>query len=130
MGIGTRTGWGRNMRRLNSIVVGAALAISGAACIAAGSNASRDAGGEWGSHGRDASEQRFSPLTQVDVNSVSQLGLAWSATFTEGGGYQSTPLVIDGSLYVSTPWSKVYAFDARTGRLLWKVDPEVPREIA
>ncbi len=118
------------MRHLALTVVGAVLAIGGATCMAASSSSSRDAGAEWGSHGRDASEQRFSPLTQVDAGNVSQLGLAWSATLSEGGGYQSTPLVIDGRMYMTTPWSKVYSFDARTGKLLWKYDPQVPREIA
>ena len=97
--------------------------------MAAGSSP-KDAGSEWRSHGRDAAEQRFSPLTQVDAANVSQLGLAWYTNLSERGGYQSTPLVIDGRMYVTTPWSKVYAFDARTGKLLWKVDPDVPREIA
>ena len=57
---------------------------------------------------------------------------AWpgTPTLSERGGYQSTPLVIDGRIYVTTPWSKVYAFDAKTGKPLWKIDPEVPREIA
>lgn len=118
------------MRRALLAVVGATLAIGGAVCLAAGSSARPDVASEWGSHGRDASEQRFSPLTQVDVSNVGQLGLAWSTPLAERGGYQSTPLVIDGRLYVTTPWSKVYAFDARTGKLLWKFDPAVPREIA
>ena len=39
-------------------------------------------------------------------------------------------MVIDGRMYVTTPWSKVYAFDAKTGKQLWKYDPKVPREIA
>ena len=83
-----------------------------------------------GSHGRDASEQRFSPLTQVDADNVSQLGLAWFADLTERGQWQRTPIVVDGRIYVTTPWSKVYAFDAKTGKPLWKYDPKVPRELA
>ena len=118
------------MKRLVSALAGAALAITGAACMAAGGSPRQDTGGDWGSHGRDASEQRFSPLTQVDAGNVNQLGLAWYTDLSERGGYQSTPLVIDGRMYVTTPWSKVYAFDARTGKQLWKFDPDVPREIA
>ncbi|MEO8307844.1 MAG: PQQ-dependent dehydrogenase, methanol/ethanol family [Pseudomonadota bacterium] len=118
------------MRRLLLTVVSAALAIGGAACMAASNNSRQDAGGDWASHGRDAAEQRYSPLTQVDAGNVSQLGLAWFTNLAERGGYQSTPLVIDGRMYVTTPWSKVYAFDARTGKQLWKFDPSVPREIA
>jgi alcohol dehydrogenase (cytochrome c)/quinohemoprotein ethanol dehydrogenase len=118
------------MRRLVSTVAGALLAMGGAGCLAATGNSHANADGEWGSHGRDASEQRYSPLTQVDAGNVNQLGLAWFTNLAERGGYQSTPLVIDGRLYVTTPWSKVYAFDAKTGKALWKFDPQVPREIA
>jgi hypothetical protein len=96
------------MRRLVLTVAGVALAIGAAACMAAGSPP-KDAGGDWSSHGRDAAEQRFSPLTKVDAANVSQLGLAWFTGLSERGGYQSTPLVIDGRMYVTTPWSKVYA---------------------
>jgi len=85
---------------------------------------------QWASYGGGDSEQRYSPLTQISADSVNKLGLAWYAQLSEGGGYQSTPLVIDGRLYVTTPWSKVYAFDAKTGKQLWKYDPDVPREIA
>ena len=97
--------------------------------MAAGASAA-DSGNEWAAHGRDAAEQRYSPLNQVTAENVSQLGLAWFTPLSERGGYQSTPLVIDGRLYVTTPWSKVYAFDAKTGKALWKYDPEVPREMA
>jgi len=116
------------MRRVLSIVAGAALLCAGPVLAAAPSGARNV--GEWGSHGRDAAEQRYSPLEQIDASNVSQLGVAWYVPLTERGGYQSTPLVIDGRLYVTTPWSKVYAFDAKTGKALWKYDPDVPREMA
>jgi PQQ-dependent dehydrogenase (methanol/ethanol family) len=109
-------------------VASTALAIGTAASMAASPTSPQNA--EWATHGRDATEQRYSPLTQVDASNVSQLGLAWYTDLAEKGGYQSTPLVIDGRMYVTTPWSKVYAFDARTGKQLWKLDPDVPREIA
>ena len=87
--------------------------------------------GEWPSYGRDFSEQRFSPLKQVNATNVSQLGLAWSADLAErGGSYETTPVVTDGRIFVTSPWSKVYAFDARTGKRLWKYDPHVPGEYA
>jgi len=86
--------------------------------------------GEWVTHGRDDSEQRYSPLKQVNADNVSQLGLAWYANLSERGQWQSTPVVADGRIYVTTPWSKVYAFDAQSGKQLWKYDPKVPRELA
>jgi PQQ-dependent dehydrogenase (methanol/ethanol family) len=86
--------------------------------------------GQWMSHGRDYSEQRFSPLTKVSADNVAQLGLAWYADFDTRRGQESTPLVIDGVIYVTTAWSKVYAFDAKSGKELWRYDPKVPGEWA
>jgi quinohemoprotein ethanol dehydrogenase len=86
--------------------------------------------GQWLSHGRDYSEQRFSPLAKVSTENVGQLGLAWFADFDTRRGQESTPLVIDGVIYVTTAWSKVYAFDAKTGAKLWNFDPKVPGEWA
>ncbi len=83
--------------------------------------------GQWMSYGRDYSEQRYSPLEQINVGDVSRLGLAWYADLAErGGSYETTPIEVDGRIFVTAPWSKVYAFDARTGKLLWKYDPKVP----
>jgi alcohol dehydrogenase (cytochrome c)/quinohemoprotein ethanol dehydrogenase len=112
------------MRRLITVAACAAFALSAVAKEKAVK------AGEWTGHGRDASEQRYSPLTQVNADNVKDLGLAWYADFTERGQYQSTPIVVDGRIYATTPWSKVYAFDAKTGKPLWKYDPKVPREIA
>jgi quinohemoprotein ethanol dehydrogenase len=87
--------------------------------------------GEWMSYGRDYNEQRFSPLKQIDATNVSRLGLAWYADLAErGGSYETTPIEVDGEIFVTSPWSKVYAFDALTGRQLWKYDPKVPGEFA
>ncbi|HUN75681.1 MAG TPA: PQQ-dependent dehydrogenase, methanol/ethanol family [Steroidobacteraceae bacterium] len=83
--------------------------------------------GQWMTYGRDYNEQRFSPLAQINVENVNRLGLAWYADLAErGGSYETTPIIVDGEIFVTSPWSKVYAFDARTGRQLWKYDPHVP----
>ncbi len=87
--------------------------------------------GQWMMYGRDYSEQRFSPLTQINADNVTQLGLAWYADLAERGGvYETTPIAVDGRIFVTSPWSKVYAFDAKTGSRLWKYDPHVPGEYA
>jgi quinohemoprotein ethanol dehydrogenase len=85
---------------------------------------------EWTRNGGNPDEQRYSTLKQVTVDNVGKLGLAWFAEIAERGGYQSTPLVIDGVIYMTAPWSSLYAFDARSGKQLWKVDPKAPRDIA
>ena len=84
----------------------------------------------WMTYGRTYSEQRFSPLARITADNVKQLGLAWYADLDTNRGQEATPLVIDGVLYVSTAWSLVKAFDAKTGTLLWSYDPAVPRALA
>jgi quinohemoprotein ethanol dehydrogenase len=86
--------------------------------------------GDWMSHGRDYNEQRFSPLQKITADNIGQLGLTWFADFDTRRGQESTPIVVDGVLYVTTAWSKVFAFDAKSGRELWKYDPKVPGEWA
>jgi PQQ-dependent dehydrogenase (methanol/ethanol family) len=80
---------------------------------------------EWMSIGRTYSEQRYSPLTAINAESIGKLGLAWSAEFDTDRGQEATPLIVDGVLYTTTAWSKVFAFDAKTGNPLWSYDPKV-----
>jgi quinohemoprotein ethanol dehydrogenase len=84
--------------------------------------------GQWLTAGRNYEEQRFSPLAQITPETIGTLGLAWSADFDTNRGQEATPVVIDGVIYVSTAWSKVNAYDARTGNVIWEYDPEVPGE--
>jgi quinohemoprotein ethanol dehydrogenase len=111
---------------------GAAVAGEGTAGANTGAAAARHNPNdvEWTQYGGNPDEQRYSKLNQVTADNVGQLGLAWYADIPERGGYQSTPLVIDGVLYMTAPWSNLYAFDAKSGKQLWKVDPQAPREIA
>ncbi|HEV7632406.1 MAG TPA: PQQ-dependent dehydrogenase, methanol/ethanol family, partial [Steroidobacteraceae bacterium] len=81
--------------------------------------------GQWLSVGRTHDEQRYSPLQRITTDNVSKLGLAWYADFDTNRGQEASPLVIDGMLYVTTAWSKVFAYDAKTGKPLWNYDPQV-----
>jgi quinohemoprotein ethanol dehydrogenase len=82
----------------------------------------------WTTYGRTYSEQHFSPLKQIDEQTVSRLGLAWSFDLGTRRGLEATSLVKDGVLYTTSAWSLVYAFDARTGDLLWTYDPHVAKD--
>src|SRR5688572_9958708 len=84
--------------------------------------------GQWMATGRTYDEQRFSPLAQIDVDNVAELGLAWYGDLRMPRAQEATPLYIDGVLYVTTAWSNVQAYDARSGALLWSFDAKVPRE--
>jgi membrane-bound PQQ-dependent dehydrogenase (glucose/quinate/shikimate family) len=91
---------------------------------------------EWRSYGGDAGGTRFSPLKQINRENVSRLTRAW--TYHTGevqraenatdrhrvAPFESTPLVVDGILYFSTPSGRVIALDAETGGEIWKFDPQ------
>ena len=83
--------------------------------------------GEWLTVAGDHNETRYSPLDKISDQNVGQLGLAWSADLDTARGQEATPLMHDGVLYVSTAWSMVKAYDAKTGALKWAYDPKVPR---
>jgi quinohemoprotein ethanol dehydrogenase len=86
--------------------------------------------GQWMSHGRTWSEQRFSPLTQINDRNVKDLGLAWYADLGTYKGVVATPLVIDGVLYNITNMDVTTAYDATNGKVLWTYDPKIPQEQA
>jgi glucose dehydrogenase len=111
------------MRRI--IVLATGMALAGGA-LAKGPHALAP-NVEWATHGLDGGESRFSPLAQITPANVAQMGIAWSADFEARSlrGVEATPLVVDGVMYVSGPWSVVMALDARTGRVLWRYDPEI-----
>ncbi len=81
---------------------------------------------QWMTYGGTYEEQRYSGLSAINRGNVAQLGLAWYADYDTNLQQEGSPLYIDGVIYVSTAWSKVYAFDARTGKTLWEYDPKTP----
>lgn len=83
----------------------------------------------WLTHGRDYSEQRFSPLDQINTESIPGLVRAWSYDTQLKRGHEATPIVVDGVLYATGSWSVVFALDAKTGEELWRFDPEVPKAV-
>jgi quinohemoprotein ethanol dehydrogenase len=101
---------------------GGAAAVDGARIIAADREPQN-----WLAHGRTYGEQRFSPLAKINDANVDELGLAWSYATGTTRGLQASPIVVDGTMYTTGTWSVVWALDAKTGRELWKYDPEVPR---
>ena len=85
-------------------------------------------GTEWTINGMDWGEQRYSTMTQINPGNVSKLASAWSYELGPGGGnQQATPLYSNGVLYTVTNWSIVAAVDAKTGKELWRYDPQADR---
>jgi len=83
---------------------------------------------QWATYGGSYNEQRFSPLKKIDASNVGTLGLQWFADYDTNLDVHGTPLYVDGVLYASTAWNKLYAFDAKTGKELWRYNARVPGE--
>jgi quinoprotein glucose dehydrogenase len=105
-----------------------ALAAAGALCACAVQPAT-----DWPTYGHDPGGQRFSPLAQITPANVASLRVAWTyhmrpvATTESGGrfaGSEVTPLVVDGLMYVTTPYRRALALDPDTGSEVWAY--EVP----
>ncbi len=82
-------------------------------------------GDNWLAYGRNYSEQRYSPLAQVNDANVSELGVAWYVDLPNDRSLVGTPLVVDGTLYYEGSYNVLRAVDAKTGALLWEYDPKV-----
>ena len=84
---------------------------------------------EWLTYGGTYDEQRHSKLDKINKENVSQLGVAWTYDLATNRGVESTPIVVDGVMYVTSAWSVVYALDAKTGAEKWVYDPAVDRAV-
>ena len=85
---------------------------------------------QWLLSGGGRDEQHYSPLDQINEQTVARLKPAWFFEYDTTRGQEGEPIVVDGVMYISTAWSKVYALDAVTGKELWFYDPEVPGKTA
>jgi quinohemoprotein ethanol dehydrogenase len=81
----------------------------------------------WLMYGRTYDDHRFSPLNQINEQTVPKLGLVWSKEFDTTRGLEATPLVENGVIYTTSSWSVVHTFNAKTGEPLWTYDPKVDR---
>src|SRR5258706_9440624 len=88
---------------------------------------------EWLYYGGDPAGTKYSALTDIDAANIQRLGVAWQWKHwetpieqykTSPGFFESTPLMIDGRLYVTTPYNSIAALDAESGKELWRFDGE------
>jgi membrane-bound PQQ-dependent dehydrogenase (glucose/quinate/shikimate family) len=102
--------------------------------LACGQSSSASIDQEWRSYGHDPGGMRFSPLKQIDRSNVGKLRRLWTyhtgetnwSSIRAAGrisAFESTPLMVDGVLYFSTPANRVIALDAETGKAMWVFDP-------
>jgi len=88
----------------------------------------------WPFYGHDAGGMRYSPLVQIHRGNVSQLKVAWifhTGDISDGrggrkrSGFETTPILVDGTLYLTTPFNRVIALDPETGTQRWAYDPKI-----
>jgi quinohemoprotein ethanol dehydrogenase len=84
---------------------------------------------DWLALGRTHSEQRFSPLAEIDVTNVARLKVDWYRDLPEDTGLVATPLVADGILYFVGSRNVVRAVSATSGELLWQYDPKLSEHV-
>src|SRR6266852_9729887 len=94
----------------------------------------KDSGEEWTYYGHDAGGMRYSPLAQINRDNVAHLKVAWTfhtVDISDGHGdrkrsvFESTPLVVDGTLYLTTPFNRVIALNPEIGKQRWAYDPKI-----
>jgi quinoprotein glucose dehydrogenase len=109
------------MKRALSIAALCGLLVAGAAAQ------------QWPHYAGDQAASHYSPLEQITTANVTRLAIAWEwkpnekvlpQFGTRPGAFQNTPLVIDGVMYLSTPYNQVAALDSTTGKELWRYDPK------
>jgi alcohol dehydrogenase (cytochrome c) len=85
----------------------------------------------WAMYGRTYDNERFSPLKQIDDHNVGQLRLAWAFQVGALRSNEASPLVIDGTMYMtsSSGPKSVFALDAKTGVIKWQFQPDVAEDV-
>jgi alcohol dehydrogenase (cytochrome c) len=85
--------------------------------------------GEWLTYGGNYSSQRFSELKQINKQNVNSLKLRWVYQLRRTGIFESSPIVVDGIMYVTEPPTTVTALDVRTGRPIWRWTADLPKNL-
>src|SRR5262245_41829261 len=99
---------GLNMRIAPQIMIFALGTLASAQSVRVTDEMLRNAAqsqADWLTYGRDYAETRFSTLQQIDASNVKRLGLAWSFDTDTTRGLEATPLVVNGVMYATLPWS-------------------------
>jgi PQQ-dependent dehydrogenase (methanol/ethanol family) len=110
------------------------LAASGlsAVLLLAPASAQAQSGNEWPMYGGDYANTRYSSLTQINTGNVNKLRVAWMRSLGSLESQEATPIVVGGTMYVSTSTGPryVFAFNAKDGTMKWKYEPELPNDYA
>ncbi|MGF1549301.1 MAG: PQQ-binding-like beta-propeller repeat protein [Sphingomonadaceae bacterium] len=82
-------------------------------------------GSDWPAVGGNYFNRHYSPLDEVNAESVGELGLAWTASLPDRGEQQAVPVAVDGTVYFGTAGGEVFAFAGADGEELWHYDPKL-----
>jgi quinohemoprotein ethanol dehydrogenase len=105
------------------------VAVFLAACSPSKSPEMKIGPDDWATTGGDAGKSHHSRLTDINADNVKTLGLAWQAELGTNRVLEATPIVIDGVMYTSGVAGRAYAFDAATGKELWRFEPEIDMQV-
>ena len=114
------------------------LALLFATLASSSAHAQSPAASDWPSYGNDPGGMRYSPLTQINRENVAKLKVAWvfhTGDISDGSGgrrrsgFETTPILVDGTLYLTTPFNRVIALDPETGKQLWAYDPKIDQTL-
>jgi quinohemoprotein ethanol dehydrogenase len=108
---------------------GLIVALALAACSASPTPEMRIGPDDWAGTGNDSGKSHHSQLTDITPANVGTLGLAWQAELGTNRVLEATPIVIDGVMYTSGVAGRAYAFDAASGKELWRFEPEVDMQV-
>jgi alcohol dehydrogenase (cytochrome c) len=85
--------------------------------------------GNWLTYSRDYTGQRYSPLDRIHAGNVGKLRIAWMHQAAEADTFETSPIVVDGIMFITEPPNQVKALDAGTGRTLWKYSKDLPKDL-
>jgi alcohol dehydrogenase (cytochrome c) len=85
---------------------------------------------QWLTYSGQYNGSRYSPLDQVNKTNVAQLNLQWVFQTGVSGWHETTPLVVDGMMYITAPQNHAFAVDVRTGRPLWHYERALPKTMS
>ena len=83
---------------------------------------------DWPLYGNDYNNQRFSPLKQINRQNINRLKLAWKFNTGRKATFQTSPIVVDGIMYITTPFNDVIALNAQTGDQIWRYTHQLRKE--
>jgi quinoprotein glucose dehydrogenase len=121
----------RKLLRTAAIGIVVLACVNAANAQAQTSHRANESGSDWPYYGHDAGGMRYSPLKQINRENVATLKVAWTfhvGDISDGtggkkrSGLETTPILVDGTLYLTTAFNRVIALDPETGKQRWAYD--------